>query len=667
MKTKIILSIIFALFMCWHKGKSQNQKLEWNPKKALLVDGNQINDVSQETAKNRLRRLALDHSGVPQGSAEVEYARLRMSQIKNAMFTDLNKLREDINYYSDIIQKLNTTEDLVKLKELIRKKEENRKKLVENFNNNKLPNFIRKGIYVVLVKKDFDENKDFSRYETEIQEILASEAPIYFNGVYTSRKKVVKNQMDVEDIIESYYSGKVKVLKNFNSSADFLNQYYLYKAEISVQYLTEADQNKLLDWQRKMSPDVIINLLAERDFEQKLRSKGVTPNDIESVVDLYNREVNRVKSENRAIENQLRFELNNLKDQDEQIQREINNLNLEINNKGLNIEELCRTLNIKYNPNNPTESAKALKKRVGIELSRLTEQYIQIQEREIIYEELPEFSITGNLANDVSDKMLELYYSVSERYSSINSFENRSLIVNLNPDKVDNSASSEKFRKIKNAWFYKIYRGGNKVQVALFAQFSISDDKFKTPSQIKNDRLRKEEDDRLRKEKEDKKNKRLAFWKKLGDGAGSVIRGTADVTGKALSGLGDQISNSDGLSFNYQINQLYNHFDIGYLYYDDFDEGFIWGASGGWYFKDESRRGLLLKPQVGYLLYFFRPMIGGKIGLGKKSFLALSLKLGLRLPLGDYADVYIDFGSDFVTEDGAYFTIDLGFNLFEVF
>ena len=333
-----------------------------------------------------------------------------------------------------------------------------------------------------------------------------------------------------------------------------------------------------------------------------------------------------------------------------------------IKNRSDQIQEICRELEVRFNPNDPTASADEAERKINQKTASLKERYNSLREREIIFQETDYFSIEIDPRDDIAKKTMELHQQLNRDKGITDGLELFERIENLKTVQSNTKFQSNIYREVEEIWFFPI-PSDNTFKVSMFAKFRITDQRTFTPEEIeakkdeeKRDKQRKAEEERKRIAKQEAKRKR------------DIERNNRRI--KRKEWWNNFFNEMTGVSIQYHTNKHYQLFDVGFNIVDYYEEFTAYGMSAGWYWKDGERNGLSLRPFFDYgtpiigEYSFGVPIslhVGGdaKIGIGEGSFLAFMLKIGLSV--GPY--FYMDIGPEFNTIGSTSFIFQIGTHL----
>ena len=186
----------------------------------------------------------------------------------------------------------------------------------------------------------------------------------------------------------------------------------------------------------------------------------------------------------------------------------------------------------------------------------------------------------------------------------------------------------------------------------VFAKFKITSEKPRTVSEVEKEKIAQTEklqeierqkieqnkQKQLMVEKEKKRKERQESWNNF-------------------------FSNIDILNAQYHYNRNYNLIDLGFRWAEiDEDDGYGGsgaGASLGWYWKNENKKGICLTANAGIAYKWFYGALDFKTGIGQGSFVAFQPRIGV----GINGVIYCTGGYEFATKSRPSFGIQAGLNI----
>lgn len=595
--------------------------------------------------------------------------RYRIEECNKKIRLDLSNIDEKIKDLSNLKNELSTYQDVEGLKRLISIYNKNKEEVKANLKKD-ISRIERKGLFAVLLKDLDDILPPINQLNQNAETLLLPYAVEQLNGSYIKRILIAENYNKVQDVIETFTSGSMGIVKNYSNNPNIQKKHYLYIAEVSV---SPKFGGSLQSSSINIPKGHVYNLEQYETELPKLQAEGVDDEDIDIIRSLLKFKLNEIEIENNNSENKYKEYILSAENSVRNIETKIEQENLKISSRGQKISDICNILNIKFIPNDINQSANSAMTKIEDKTIELFRDREKVKEKEIFYIE----SLLINPSNAAED-LARSIYELSERIENEKERTDGIQIkreVNNNTLQSYTVTSTIVYRQIDLVWGVVI-ADKRQYKVGLFAKFKITSERTLTSKEYNEKQLRDAEEREKREFIEKEKRRREEEYKRIAE----EKRREEELKRKRREGriekIENFITNLNALNLNYHYNRNYNLVDFGVRWGEfesDYENGYLWGPSIGWYWLKDTAKGLSLTGNGAY--YFQKDSSWGlglfedydiwyylscnlRLGIGKDAFFSFEPRFGLRL----FTAFYCTIGYEFRTKSTPALGLQVGVN-----
>ncbi|MBK8193846.1 MAG: hypothetical protein IPK76_11815 [Lewinellaceae bacterium] len=400
--------------------------------------------------------------------SEPEYnvIRRQIEQCNAATDRELDGLVSQMSNLSLKYQQVLAYKDVGGLEKQIRDLEESRKKSRVELEQN-LGYVKHTGIFAVLLEGiDPYENKSalIGKANAAISPVAAEDLV----GAYINRASQVQDYAPVRDVVQSFVGGEAKAEKEYFNQSNFQKNYFLYVVKVGATPLRQKPAGAAAT-----DNILVLNLARDSDFRSRLRSKGVSEENITRIERDVLPYLADVQRDNSAADSRQDDILLRGTEEIRRLERELEDARQRLSTRSSKIASICRELGVAYDAKNIDTSVSTALQNLRRQIQDLTAQWSQVKEREIIVKETRTF-IEGVPARSLAVEALNSCKQLEQGYGKVDRVLQITEVENLEVTRYEANRTLTVYRSPSRLWAYPIPLEDGSFKLAVMAQFKVT-------------------------------------------------------------------------------------------------------------------------------------------------------------------------------------------------
>lgn len=326
------------------------------------------------------------------------------------------------------------------------------------------------GIYAVLLE-DIDPYENKSTLIAKSNAAISPVAVEDLVGTYMNRVSHVKDFAPVRDVVQAFVGGEAKAEKEYFNQSNFHKNYFLYVAKVGATPLKQkpsgpASSDRIL----------VINLSRDSNFRSRLRSKGVSEENISRIERDVLPYLADVQRDNNAADSRQDDILQRGTEEIRRIDREIDDARNRLSTRSTKINNICKELGVAFDANNIDNSVTTALQTLRKQIQDLTTQWTATKEREIVVKETRTF-IEGSPAHHLALEALNTCKQLEQGYGNVDRILQITEVENLEVSRYDANRTLTVYREPQKIWAYPIPLEDGSFRLVVLAQFKVTGQK----------------------------------------------------------------------------------------------------------------------------------------------------------------------------------------------
>ncbi|MEO6039663.1 MAG: SUMF1/EgtB/PvdO family nonheme iron enzyme [Saprospiraceae bacterium] len=392
--------------------------------------------------------------------------RQQIEQCNATTDRELDGLVSQMSNFSLKYQQVLAYKDVGGLEKQIHDLEESRKKSRVELEQN-LGYVKHTGIFAVVLEGiDPYENKS-----TLIGKANAAISPMAVEdlvGSYIRRAGEVKDFAPVRDVVQAFLGGEAKAEKEYFNQSNFQKNYFLYVAKVGATPLKQKPNGP-----GTADNVLVINLARDSDFRSRLRSKGVSEENISRIERDVLPYLADVQRDNTSADNRQDDILQRGTEEIRRLDRELEDARQRLNTRSTKIGTICKELGVAFDAKNIDNSASIALQNLRKQIQDITSRWTQTKEREIIVKETRTF-IEGSPAQHLALEALNTCKQLEQAYGQVDRILQITEVANLEISNYEANRTLTVYRAPQRLWAYPIPLEDGSFRLAVVMQFKVT-------------------------------------------------------------------------------------------------------------------------------------------------------------------------------------------------